>query len=56
MNKKTILIFGPPRSGTSLASSILDKLGVYFGEKKDFVDPTKIKINPIFFYAVIKVM
>jgi len=49
MSKKAILIFGPPRSGTSLASSILDKLGVYFGEKKDFVDPTKIKINPIFF-------
>jgi hypothetical protein len=49
MSKKAILIFGPPRSGTSLASTILEKLGVYFGERKDFVDPTKIKINPIFF-------
>ena len=49
MSKKAILIFGPPRSGTSSASTILEKLGVYFGESKDFVDPRKIKINPIFF-------
>lgn len=47
--KKAILIFGPPRSGTSLAANIFEKLGVYFGDKKDFIDPNEIKINPIFY-------
>jgi len=47
--KKAILVIGPPRSGTSVVSHILSKLGVNFGDPKRFVDPERILYNPIFF-------
>lgn len=47
--KKAILILGPPRSGTSAISHILNKLGVNFGSHDRFVDPVIHPWNPIFF-------
>ena len=47
--KKAILVLGPPRSGTSVISHIIHKLGVNFGKHENFVDPAIHKFNPIFF-------
>jgi hypothetical protein len=42
-------VFGPPRSGTSAISHVLESLGCYFGEREDFLDPTVHRHNPVFF-------
>src|SRR4249919_25842 len=44
-----LLVVGAPRSGTSVICHALNKLGVDFGDPKDFVDPETNKHNPIFF-------
>lgn len=44
-----VLVLGPPRSGTSAVSHMLQRLGVYFGAPDDFVDPEVHSHNPIFF-------
>src|ERR1700722_5891813 len=43
------VVIGLPRSGTSSICQLLDNLGVYFGDKSKFVDPTKHTHNPIFY-------
>ena len=47
--KRAILVLGPPRSGTSVCSHVLSKLGVDFGDPDRFVDSKEHKHNPIFF-------
>jgi GT2 family glycosyltransferase len=47
--KKAILVLGPPRSGTSVVSHVIHKLGVDFGNHDRFVDPKVHTYNPIFF-------
>lgn len=47
--KRAILVLGPPRSGTSVCSHVLSKLGVDFGDTDRFVDSKEHKHNPIFF-------
>lgn len=34
---KTIILLNPPRSGSSMVSGILTRLGVYIGSKKDML-------------------
>ena len=43
------MIFGPPRSGTSVVSHLIHKFGVDFGYHDRFVDPQVHIFNPIFF-------
>lgn len=47
--RRAVLVVGPPRSGTSAVAHMLSRLGVYFGEETDFVDPAIHTHNPIFF-------
>ena len=47
--KKAILVLGAPRSGTSVVSHVIHKLGVDFGNHDRFVDPKVHVFNPIFF-------
>lgn len=47
--KKSILVVGPPRSGTSAVANAISELGVYFGDPAKFVDPERQIHNPIFF-------
>lgn len=47
--KRAILIVGAPRSGTSVTAHVINRLGVYFGNPKKFVDAEQNKHNPIFF-------
>jgi len=47
--KKAILVLGAPRSGTSVVSHVINKLGVNFGSHDRFVDPQVHAFNPIFF-------
>ena len=47
--KKAILVLGAPRSGTSVVSHVIHKLGVDFGNHDRFVDPQVHAFNPIFF-------
>jgi hypothetical protein len=47
-NRTAFLVIGSPRSGTSFLSKVLSEHGIYFGEKKLFIDPLKIPINPEF--------
>ena len=49
MRRKAILVVGPPRSGTSVVSHVLSKLGVDFGDHSRFVDPEINTYNPLFF-------
>jgi hypothetical protein len=49
VSKRAILVIGPPRSGTSVVSHVVNKLGVNFGDPSRFVDPEKHTFNPIFF-------
>lgn len=49
MNKEVIIVLGAPRSGTSVISHLLNKLGVDFGDYTRFVDPSVHQFNPIFF-------
>ncbi len=42
-------MLGAPRSGTSVISHLLNKLGVDFGDYTRFVDPVVHHFNPIFF-------
>jgi len=44
-----VLVIGAPRSGTSLVSNVIHKLGVNFGDPSRFVDPVIHPWNPIFF-------
>lgn len=43
------LVLGAPRSGTSAVSHFLSNCGIDFGDKRDFIDTTLHKHNPIFF-------
>ncbi len=47
--KKAILVLGAPRSGTSVVSHIIHKLGADFGSHDRFVDSQVHTFNPIFF-------
>lgn len=47
--KNAVLVLGPPRSGTSVVSHVLNKLGLDFGSHDRFVDQKVHTHNPIFF-------
>ena len=47
--KRAIIVVGAPRSGTSVVSHVINRLGVSFGDPKRFVDAEQNKHNPMFF-------
>jgi hypothetical protein len=51
-SKRVIFVLGAPRTGTSAISSALMKLGVDFGNEKNFVDPAVYKHNPKGFFEL----
>lgn len=50
--RSTVIVLGPPRSGTSAVCHVLRDLGIDFGDPTLFVDPEKHVHNPIFFELV----
>ncbi|MGR4875229.1 hypothetical protein [Pseudoxanthomonas sp. LARHCG66] len=51
-DRSTVIVLGPPRSGTSAVCHVLRDLGIDFGDPKLFVNPEKHAHNPIFFELV----
>lgn len=47
--KLAVIVVGPPRTGTSAISHVLERLGVYFGERDRFLDTEVHRHNPVFF-------
>lgn len=50
--RNTILVVGPPRSGTSAVCHVLNECGIDFGDPAKFVDPAVNAHNPLFFELV----
>jgi hypothetical protein len=48
-NKNVVFVLGPPRSGTSAISALLNRLGINFGSESHFVDASTIRHNPKFY-------
>jgi hypothetical protein len=49
VSRKVVFVLGPPRSGTSAISHVIERLGVSFGDPRNFVDPAEHPHNPVFF-------
>ena len=47
--RTAVMVVGPPRSGTSAISGVIEALGFSFGSHERFVDPKIYAYNPIFY-------